>query len=238
MNIKGKIALVTGAGRRLGREVVSHLSNAGCKVVTHYNRSAKEAEALQAETGCRIFHADFSTTTIADLKRRIDSEIGAVDILINNASSFQKSHWRDISEELWDSEFAVNLKTPFFLAQHLGAKMKEKREGKIINLADIAGYRAYLNYLPYSLAKTGVIALTQTLARALAPEVQVNGIAPGTVLFIDGLSDESKTKIVEKIPARRTAKISEFLATIDYLLSVDFLTGQTIVLDGGRTLTW
>ena len=238
MNIKGKIVLVTGAGRRLGREVVSHLSRAGCSVITHYNRSAKEAEALRAETGCGIFQADFSTIKIADLRQRIDAEIGAVDILINNASSFQKAPWFDISEKLWDGEFAVNLKIPFFLAQHLGRKMKERRAGKIINLADIAGYRAYLNYLPYSLAKTGVIALTQALARALAPDVQVNAIAPGTVLFVEGLSEDSKTKIVQKIPARRIAKISEFLATIDYLLSVDFLTGQTIVLDGGRTLTW
>ena len=239
MDLKQKRALVTGAARRLGREVVLYLSQKGCQVTAHYCASSAEARLLQQETGCALFQADFSSGPVSGLLDRIGKEVGEVDILINNASSFRKSTWTDTGEEMWDHEFAVNLKVPFFLSQHFGRQMKAKGSGKIINLADIAAYRAYLNYLPYSLAKSGIVALTQALARALAPEVQVNAIAPGTVLFVEGLREDSKKKMIEKIPAGRPATVGEFLETVDFLLSgVDYITGQTLVLDGGRTLTW
>jgi len=134
---------------------------------------------------------------------------------------------------------AVNLKAPFFLAQHFGVQMKERGLGKILNMVDIAAQRPYLRYLPYSIAKAGVVSWTQALGRALAPEVQVNAIAPGTILFPEQFTEAAKSRIVKKIPAGRTATIDEFLRTVDFLLAgVDYITGQTILLDGGRTLSW
>jgi NAD(P)-dependent dehydrogenase (short-subunit alcohol dehydrogenase family) len=234
-----KRVFITGAARRLGREIALHLAKSGSEIIVHYNRSESDALSLQKEIGCKLFQADFSSVKISQLMKRIDEEVGNVDILINNASSFQKSQWAEVTEEIWDSEQSINLKVPFFLAQHFGKAMKRKGSGKIINMADIAGYRAYLNYLPYSLAKSSVMAMTQALAKALAPEVQVNAIAPGTILFLESLGEESKQKIVQKIPAGRTGRVEELLNTVDFFLSnTDFITGQTIVLDGGRTLTW
>jgi len=234
-----KRVFITGAARRVGREIGLHLAKSGHEIIAHYNQSHSDALSLQKQIKCKLFQADFAKITVEDLRSRLNSEIGRVDILINNASSFQKSNWADVTEKIWDVEQAVNLKIPFFLSQHFGRAMKGNGSGKIINMADIAGYRGYLNYLPYSLAKSAMIAMTQALARALAPEVQVNAIAPGTILFVEGMGQETKEKIVRKIPAGRTGTMDELLHSIDFLLSdVDFITGQTIVLDGGRTLTW
>lgn len=239
MELKGKKAFITGGAKRLGRELALHLSKAGCQVSIHYNHSRAEAEDLQKQIDCKLFQADFSTGPMDALLSRLDEEGIEADILINNASSFGRREWEKIDEPFWDHEFSVNLKVPYFLAQHFGPRMKQKESGKIINMADIAAQRAYLPYLPYSLAKSGVVALTAALARALAPEVQVNAIAPGTILFVDGLSEEDRKKILKRIPAGRTGTLKEFLKTVDFLLSdVDYITGQTIVLDGGRSLVW
>jgi pteridine reductase len=238
MNLNGKRVLITGAARRLGREVAIHLSKAGCLVTAHYNHSRAEAESLKAETGCSLLQADFNSVTWEVLGKRM-KELGDIDILINNASSFRKASWSEVDESLWEDEINVNLKTPFFLCQHFGKGMKQRGSGKIINMVDVAARHPYLSYLPYSVAKAGVIALTEALARALAPEVQVNAIAPGTILYMDGMTEEAKQKLVDRIPAKRIGTMDEFLKTVDFLLSdVDYITGQTIVLDGGRSLSW
>ena len=239
MNLAGKTVFLTGGARRLGRALAVHLRKADCSIVVHYNRSEMEAKSLQAEIGCRLFQADFSKIPIKTLQNRLKEEIGFVDILINNASSFSHTEWEDVEEELWDHEMSVNLKVPFFLTHFFGAQMKARGFGKIINMSDIAAERPYLNYLPYSIARSGVVAFTRAFARAFAPEVQVNAIAPGTILFPENLPAELQQKILSKIPAGRTATMDEFLRTVDFLLTdVDYITGQTIVLDGGRSLTW
>ena len=239
MDLKDKTAFITGGAQRLGRYLAIHLSEAGCRLIVHYRQSRGAAESLRSQTGCKLFHADFATLQIDDLRKRLQEEVGAVDILINNASSFRSVDWSDVTEEVWNHEMAVNLKAPFFLAQHFGVQMKERGLGKILNMVDIAAQRPYLRYLPYSIAKAGVVSWTQALGRALAPEVQVNAIAPGTILFPEQFTEAAKSRIVKKIPAGRTATIDEFLRTVDFLLAgVDYITGQTILLDGGRTLTW
>lgn len=239
MELRGKRALITGGARRLGREIALHLSQIGCEVTVHFNRSVAEAESLRAGIQCRLFQADFSSVSIANLTERLEKEVGRIDILISSASDFRRLSWTDVEEKSWDQNIAVNLKVPFFLTQFFGKKMKAHGSGKIIHLADIAAYRPYLKYLPYSVAKAGIVNLTQAFARALAPEVQVNAIAPGTVLFPDDFSAEEQKKIVQKIPAGRTARIEELLRTVDFLLfGIDYITGQTIVLDGGRSLIW
>jgi NAD(P)-dependent dehydrogenase (short-subunit alcohol dehydrogenase family) len=231
--------LITGGARRLGRSLAVYLRQAGCSIVVHYNRSKEDAGILQSEIGCRLFQADFSKISIKNLQERLKEEIGFVDILINNASTFSRSDWEDVNEDLWDNEMAVNLKVPFFLAHFFGQQMKANGVGKIISMTDIAAKRSYLSYLPYSIAKSGVVAFTQALARSLAPEVQVNAIAPGTILFPEDMPEDLQKTILNKIPLGRTCTMEEFLRTVDFLLSdVDYITGQTIVLDGGRSLTW
>jgi pteridine reductase len=239
MELKGKKVFISGAAKRLGKELAVHLSNAGCKVTVHYNRSKSEAEDLQKKINCSLFQCDFSSIRMDELLDRLNAAKIEADILINNASSFNRKEWNEVDESFWESEFSVNLKAPFFLCRYFGSKMKQRGFGKIINMADIAAQRAYLPYLPYSVAKSGMVALTAALARALAPEVQVNAIAPGTILFVDDLTEDQRMKILKKIPAGRTATVDEFLKTVDFLLSdVDYITGQTIVLDGGRSLNW
>ncbi len=239
MDLAGKTVLITGGARRLGRSLAIHLRQAGCNLVIHYNRSEADASSLQSEIGCRLFQADFAKTSIKNLQARLKEEIGFVDILVNNASTFSRSDWEDINEDLWENEMAVNLKVPFFLAHFFGRQMKANGIGKIISMTDIAAERSYLSYLPYSIAKSGVVAFTQALARSLAPEVQVNAIAPGTILFPEQMPEELQKTILNKIPLGRTCTIEEFLRTVDFLLTdVDYITGQTIVLDGGRSLTW
>jgi NAD(P)-dependent dehydrogenase (short-subunit alcohol dehydrogenase family) len=239
MNFSGKLAFITGGARRLGREVALHLRRNGCEVVVHYNRSHAEAEQLRNEAGCRLFHADFSTAKVQELLQRLEAEIGSVDFLISNASSFRRSHWTEITEQLWDDEMSVVLKIPFFLIQHFGIRMKKRGAGKIIQMADVAAQHPYLQYLPYSIAKAGAVALTRAFARALAPEVQVNAIAPGVIFFPEDFPETEKKKIVERIPARRTGTVDELLQAVDFLLrDAHYITGQTIVLDGGRSLSW
>lgn len=234
-----KTAFVTGAAKRLGRELAIHLFRSGYRVVAHYNTSEAEARSLQQATGCGLFRADFATIQTSVLKERLESEIGYVDVLVNNASSFYRSEWSRIDEPYWDHALAVNLKIPFFLMQHFGVHMKSAGKGKILNIVDIAAERPYLFYLPYSIARAGLVSATKAMARALAPEVQVNGIAPGTILFVEGMPDVAKQKALEKIPAGRTATVDEYLQTVDFLLSdVDYVTGQIVTLDGGRSLTW
>ena len=239
MDLAGKTALITGGARRLGRSLAVHLRQADCNIVVHYNRSESEAKSLQSEIGCRLFQADFSKISIKNLQDRLKEEVGFVDILINNASSFVESDWQDVNEELWDFEVTVNLKVPFFLSQYFGRQMKAKGSGKIISMADIAAEKPYSSYIPYSIAKSGVVAFTKAMAKVLAPEVQVNAIAPGTILFPDDMPEEQQKAILKKIPMRRTSTIQEFLRTVDFLVAdVDYITGQTIVLDGGRSLSW
>ena len=230
---------ITGAARRLGRALAVYLARKGFDVIAHYHRSEKEARALQAETSCSLFKADFTSIRVEDLRSRLQKEIGFVDILINNASSFHRGSWEELGEEAWDRELSVNLKIPFFLTQYFGKQMKERGAGKIISIADIAAKRPYLRYLPYSLAKAGVVSFTKAMARALAPQVQVNAVAPGTILFPDDFTEEEKRQLTAEIPARRTGTVEELLYTVDFLLSdADYITGQTIVLDGGRSLKW
>jgi pteridine reductase len=239
MELKGKTAFITGAAKRLGRAVATHLHEKGCSIVVHYNESEKEASELQSQIGCRLFQADFSKISISKLQTRLKQEIGSIDILINNASSFEERDWQDIDEEAWDYDLKLNLKVPFFLAHYFGPLMKAKGCGKILNMSDIAADHPYLRHLPYSIAKAGIIAFTRALARPLAPEVQVNSIAPGTILFPDSMPKSTQETILHHIPAGRTATLQEFLRTVDFLLEdVDYITGQTIVLDGGRSLSW
>lgn len=239
MNLSGKRVLITGAARRLGRELALHLAKSGCEVTVHFNRSIDEAKDIKKNTGCRLFQVDFSTISVTQLRNLLREKQVEADILINNASSFKKYRWQEVEEADWNEQMNINLKIPFFLSQYFGERMKQNGAGKILNMVDIAAQRPYPTYLPYSVAKAGLVAVTQALALALAPEVQVNGIAPGTILFPDSIPKETQKKLISKIPAKRPGTVQELLRTVDFLLvDADYITGQILVLDGGRSLSW
>jgi NAD(P)-dependent dehydrogenase (short-subunit alcohol dehydrogenase family) len=216
-----------------------HLTKSGALVTVHYNHSAEEAKSLQKQIGCELLQADFSTIPVPLLRTLLEKNKIEADVLINNASNFRKCLWNEVDENEWDEQMNVHLKIPFFLSQYFGERMKRNGLGKILNIVDIAAQRPYPSYLPYSIAKAGLVTATQGFALSLAPEVQVNAIAPGTILFPDDVPEETRAKLINKIPAKRTGTTEEFLRTVDFLLvDADYITGQTIVLDGGRSLSW
>jgi len=181
----------------------------------------------------------------ADLARREEAgrviaaaveAFGRVDILVNSASVFRRTPWPDLSEAEWDEHLEVNLTAPFLLAAAAGRLMQRQGHGKIVNLADIGGVKIWADYLPYSVSKAGLIALTRGLAKALAPAVQVNAIAPGVVLLPEAATAEERTRAVRRIPLGRLGTPGEVAHTLLYLVENDFVTGQVIALDGGQSL--
>ena len=187
MDLKGKVALVTGAGRRVGRAIAIKFGDHGASVAVHYHRSRAEANAVVAEIAskrgkARAFRANLES--VAEIEKLIASvldEFGRIDVLVNSASVFAPKALGEITERDWNANLDTNLKAPFFLSKFAGAAMRKQGAGKIVSIGDWAGIRPYKDYLPYSVSKGGLIALTKALAKELAPEVQVNCIALGMV---------------------------------------------------------
>ncbi len=243
MKIKDKIILITGGAIRIGRAITIEMVKCGAKVYCHYNNSEAEAESLQNDVqnfGGRLnlIKADFSKTNqaVKILSGIIDKE-KQLDILINNAAIFLKSPLKDINETDWDKLFSINLKTPFFIAQKIGLKMKEQGFGKIINIGDTSGLNPWPGYLPYSLTKSGIISMTKGLAKALAPQVHVNCVNPGPVLMPENYDESEIRKAVDKTLIKKTGAANDIVQTIKYLIEgTDYITGSIINVDGGRSI--
>jgi pteridine reductase len=243
MELRGKVVLVTGGAVRVGSALVRAASARGADVVIHYRSSAAEAESLQAEIAGRGGRA---ATVAADLEqseevrtlaRQAEAAFGRVDVLVNNAAIFPRRPFLEVSEGEWDRTLATNLKAPFLLAQALAPGMLDRGEGKIVNLADIAAFRPWPSYLPYSIAKAGIVALTQGLARALAPAVQVNAIAPGAILFPEEWNEERREKLLAQIPLGRAGDPQDIARAFLFLVEgSDYVTGAVIPVDGGRSV--
>jgi pteridine reductase len=243
MDLKGKIALVTGAGRRLGRAVAIALAERGAIVVVHYRNSHAEADATVAQivdAGGRAhaFAADLELVSeIERLTTGVIAAFGRIDVLVNSASVFVRKSLDEISERDWDTNLDTNLKAPFFLAKFAGAAMRRNGAGKIINLGDGAGIRPYLNYIPYSISKAGLIGLTRALARALAPEVQVNCIALGPVMPPDDYDAAEIERLRKATLTKHLGTPADVARAVIFLCEgTDFATGSTLILDGGRIL--
>jgi len=245
-NTDTPVALITGAARRIGAEICRHLHQAGFRIALHYNSSAAEAQQLCDELNQS--RADSAVALRADLCElqqlqqlaRAASEVwGRVDVLINNASSFFPTPVGDITEQDWDNLFGTNVKAPLFLSQALAGELRQRR-GCIINLADIHAERPLSGHPVYCAAKAGTIMLTKSLAKELAPDVRVNAIAPGAILWPeqDGeLSEDDKKKILKKIALKRIGSPTDIARTIRFLITeAPYITGQTIAVDGGRNL--
>src|SRR5260370_15620995 len=188
MELKGKVALVTGGGRRVGRTSALHFASRNASMAIHYRSSRAEAEDLAAQITrqggkAQAFAADIER--VAEIERMVVEVIGAmgrIDVLVNSASVFYRKPLEELTEHDWDVNLNTNLKATFFLSKFAGAAMRRQGAGKIVNIGDWAGIRPYNNYLPYTVSKSGLIRLTRALANALAPEVQVNCIPLGPVI--------------------------------------------------------
>ena len=243
MGLGGRWALVTGSAKRVGRSIALELAGRGANVVVHYNASASEAASTVRELealGVRAFalSADLSRTAeVHALAREAEERSGGIDVLVNNASNYLRAPFEALTEAVWDASLDVNLKAPFLLAWVLGRAMRARRGGRIINLADWAGERPYDDYLPYCVSKAGIICLTKALAKALAPEVQVNAVAPGPVLPPDELPPAERAAIVRATPLKRFGKPDDVARCVRFLAEeADFSTGALFLVDGGRLI--
>ena len=238
--LQGQVALVTGAAKRIGRAVAVRLATEGADVVVHYNRSKSEADEAVAEIeklGRKGVALQADLCSLADIKRLFQQtaeRFGRLDILVNSAANFLSAHLADTTEKMWDTALDTNLKAPFFCAQAAAPLLKQSH-GVIINFADIGGILPWPGYIPHCASKAGVIMLTKCLAKALAPDVRVNAIAPGTITMSDDPS-EWESDFIRRAPLHRTGTPEDVAGAVSFLIHSNFLTGQTLVLDGGRTL--
>ena len=242
MELTGKVALVTGGAVRVGRAISLALAREGMRVVVGYGASEGPARETVEEIrrgggGAAMVGADLSRL---DEVRRLAEEaqraFGGIDVLVNNASVFPAEGFEETDEATWDAALAVNLKAPFFLTQLLAPGMRARGGGAVVNLADLAGLQSWQGYAAHSISKAGVVHLTRVAARALAPEIRVNAIAPGTVLPPDDFPDDEVRRLAERAPLRRNGSPEDVVEALLYLLRADFVTGEVLVVDGGRIL--
>jgi pteridine reductase len=240
----GKIVLITGAARRIGAAIVRELHGAGYRLVLHYHRSASDAEALAGELDAlrpdsvRLLRADLSEAgKPAELVDHAAGFWGGLDVLVNNASAFYPTPLATVTEAEWDDLMASNLKAPFFLAQAAGEVLR-RRGGCIVNMGDIYAERPLRGHAVYSIAKAGLAALTRALAVELAPEVRVNGVAPGAILWPEyGPDVEDKAEILARIPLGRAGAPADIARTVRFLIeAAPYMTGQILTVDGGRSV--
>lgn len=246
MKMAGKVALVTGAGRRVGRAIADSLSRAGTRTAIHYNESRAGADELCTEIRARggeaeVFRADLTDVRAAD--RLIDAVVarfGALDILVNSAAVMLRTPFGEVTPEEWDSMFALNLRAPFFLSQAAARAMgwrgssESRRGGAIINIADLAAYESWTGYVPHGISKAGIVRMTKSLAKVLGPAIRVNAVAPGAVLLPEGFSEADAAHLAETSPLRRLGEADDVSDAVLFLLRAEFVTGETIIVDGGR----
>jgi len=239
--LSGRVALVTGAAKRLGRVVALRLADEGADVAIHYGKSANEAREVVSEIEKRGQHAaSFSADLISvpAIQRLFDDatrHFGRLDILVNSAANFLETKFGETSESVWDASLDANLKAPFFCSQAAAPHLAQSGRGVIINFSDIGGLLGWREFLPHSISKAGVIVLTRILAKELAPKVRVNAIAPGTI-SMPGDPPQLEADYIRRAPLRRAGRPEEVADAAIYLITAEFITGQVLVLDGGRTL--
>ena len=241
-SLSPRVAFVSGSARRIGAEIAQNLHKNGCDLILHYHRSEQEAQNLKTQLEKKrknsvfLLCADFNkqqdfnkiANTVKNFKNRLD-------VLINNASVFYPTPLGKINLNDWHNIINSNLKTPLFLTQALIPLLK-KTSGSIINIADIHGDRPLKNHCVYSIAKAGVIMMTKSLALELAPNIRVNAIAPGAILWPE--NEQHDENILSKVPLEKLGSTQDICNAVLYLIqSANYTTGQVLTIDGGRTLT-
>jgi len=243
-SLRHQVALVTGGGKRIGRAIALALAGAGADVAVNYNQSRLGAEATAREIralGVRSLavRADVSRPRQVDaMFRRVDQHFGRLDILVNNAGVFFPAAWDRLTEKDWDRVLGINLKGPFFCAQAAARRMSRQGRGNIINISSLGGLQAWPSYMHYCASKAGLISLTRSLAKALAPKIRVNSIAPGTILFPDEKPDAAMRGIIRRTPLRRAGAGEDIAEMVVFLATqAHFMTGQVLVVDGGKSIS-
>ena len=240
MDLKGRRALVTGAGVRVGRVIAETLMRRGVHVAIHYAHSgggaqdvAAAGEALGVRTA--LLAADFTTADApGGLARRAADALGGLDILVNSAAIMEMKPIADVTPADWARTMDLNLRAPFFVAQGAAALMPE--HSVIINIADLAAFELWTSYAVHCISKAGVVVMTELMAKAFAPKIRVNAIAPGAVLLPDDWDDATRKRFAETTPLKRLGSPDDVAAAVVYLLENDYVTGETLVVDGGRSI--
>ncbi len=244
--MQGKVVLITGGAKRVGAAIARCLHAHGARIMVHYRTSTNEARALQAELNAHredsvaLIQGDLlNLATLPSIIRETIKRFGRLDVLVNNASSFFPTVIGEIEEKTWDDLIGTNLKAPMFLSQAAAVELRAN-QGCIINIVDIHADRPMKNYVVYSIAKGGLVALTKSLARELAPEVRVNGVAPGAIVWPEeeAWSDEvSRQRIISQTLLKRVGEPDDIAKAVRYLIyDAPYVTGQILAVDGGRTV--
>jgi pteridine reductase len=242
MKVENKIALVTGGARRVGKAIAIALARSGGRVIITYNASADEAAITVGEierssgqaTAVQCDQRDLAA--IDRLFDRLRLENARLDLLVNNAAIMERRSALAITPDDWSRVIDTNLRGPFFMAQRAAQWMLTTGGGVIVNIADLSALHPWPSYLTHTISKSGLVAMTQGLALALAPSIRVNAIAPGPVLKPDEWSDERWGALIDALPLQRGGTPEDVAEAVLYCVRSDFMTGQTIVLDGGRSL--
>jgi len=244
MKLKGKTALVTGAAKRVGREIALGLARRGANIVVHYNSSASDARRAVAEIkalGVDAIAVKADQADACEVRAAVGKAVkhfGEVHVLVTSAAVYRKTPFDTLTEEDWDYHIDANLKGPFLFALEVGRHMKARGiAGKIITFSDWAAIRPYANYLPYCVSKAGVICLTKSLAKALGPNVQVNAIAPGPVLLPPDFTEEERQEVIDATVVKRLGSPQDIVNSVIFLIEgSDFITGHVLLVDGGRLI--
>jgi NAD(P)-dependent dehydrogenase (short-subunit alcohol dehydrogenase family) len=242
MELRDRVALVTGAGHRLGRAIALALAGRGMDVAVHCHRSRHEAEVTvhairELDRRAEIFEADLADATAArDLPGRVAAGFGRLDVLVNSAGIMTRVTVEETTPEVWDGILDLNLRAMFFTVQGALPWLRPVG-GRVINLADVGGLEPWPRYAAHCISKAGVVMLTRTLARALAPEITVNAVAPGAVLPPEQWDAAAREHLARTTPLQRLGSPADVTAAILYLLEGgDYVTGDTLVVDGGRLI--
>ena len=239
-SLAGKVVLVTGSAKRLGKAVALRLADEGADLVIHHRASPAEANEVVTEIekmGRRAAALSADLQKVDEIRRLFEETVkrfGRLDVLVNSAANFLPASIVSTTEEIWDASLDTNLKAGFFCAQ-AAAPLLSRAKGAIVNFADAGGLMGWPGFIPHSVSKAGVVMLTKVLAKALAPEVRVNAIAPGTITMPSD-PPEWESDFVKLAALRRTGTPTDIADAVSYLVHAEFLTGHTLVLDGGRSL--
>ena len=237
-----KVALVTGASRRIGATIAQHLHHQGYQIALHYRRSSEEAEALSdqlnqlRENSAITFQADLADSQqCLSLASRVLEKWKRLDLLVNNASDFYPTPIGQITSECWDDLFSANAKAPLELSQAFTQALTACK-GNIVNIVDIHAKRPLKQHTVYCMAKAALVAQTQSLAIELAPNVRVNGIAPGAIIWPEGSNQEANDQLLSKVPLGRVGSPEDIANTVLFFTSAPYITGQILAVDGGASL--
>ena len=239
MDLNGRVALVTGGAHRVGRALSTALAGAGMRVAIDYHASKTEATSLVTELTaagheCRAYQCDLAQPdSPSSLIARVTRDFGRLDVLVNSAAIMQRTPVDEVTVQQWDAMFALNLRAPFFLSQAAHPWLS-KAHGCIVNLADLAAFETWPDYIPHGISKAGIVQMTRAMARVFAPDVRVNAIAPGAVLLPDNWSDDARAHFVKTTPLQRIGSPQDVVGAMLYLLGADYVTGDTLLVDGGR----